>query len=283
MLRCGRENTAPIFDDTERVDMSGDEEAFALIVDMLGRAASPAPNFPPSELYSEGWMLRLLLESTQKGQGGMPFEFAESTRWYSEARLASPFLPRFRGDPHAEGYTNADGVVGHFAFVDDTQAGVSLEGSASQFVVVEAKMWSKLAAGTTKVSWFDQAARNVAAMAWTVHQSECEVKQLATLEFLVVAPRERLESEASFVEWTSRKSIATKVDRRITLYEKSEDQHRLRRFQHETFSPFLDAVGVRLLAWEDLIEQVTEPHRDSIWAFYEQCLRFNRPIGSTTL
>ena len=257
--------------------MKGEHEAFDLIVDMLGRAALPVPNFPPTELYSEGWMLRLLLESTQQGRGGMPFEFAERSRWDSEGRLASAFLPRFRGDPHAEGYTHADGIVGHFGFANDTQAGVTLGKAATQFVVLEAKMWSKLAAGTSKVSWFDQAARNVAAMAWTVHQSKCSVDQLTSLGFLVVAPRERLDAEASFFEWTTRESIARKVDRRIGVYGNNEGRHRLDRFQRETFRPFLDAVEIHVHAWEDLIDRVAELHRTPIKAFYDQCLRFNRP------
>ncbi len=192
-------------------------EAFSLIVEMLRRSDSSVSSFPPTELFSEGWMLRLMMESASRGLGGLPFGFHEGARWYSEARLASAFAHRDRRDPFAETSTHPDGVIGHFGFRKGTKAGLFLEDSATQFMVLEAKMNSPLS-GTSKVEWFDQAARNVAALAWTVHNAGLEVSQLGSVGFHVVAPAHRIAKEATFAEYTSLESVREKVLRRIDLY-----------------------------------------------------------------
>jgi hypothetical protein len=72
-----------------------------------------ASQFPPTEVYNEGWMLRLVLDAAQEVElRGHPLEFYPDARWYSEALLNSAFLPRARADALAEGFTHADGIVG---------------------------------------------------------------------------------------------------------------------------------------------------------------------------
>src|SRR5688572_18824513 len=92
------------------------------VAELLRLASTPGRRFPPTELYSEGWMLRLVLDAAERGVATLPFPWVDGSRWYSEARIASPFMARFRGDRGAEGYTHADGVVGHFAMVDGTES-----------------------------------------------------------------------------------------------------------------------------------------------------------------
>ena len=257
--------------------MTTSPDAFSLIVGMLRRSFGETPSFPPTELFSEGWMLRLLLEATFTGHGGMPFEFADQARWYSEARLPSAFAPRFRSDPHGEGFTHADGVVGHFSFRSDTTAGLALAPNATQFVVIEAKMGSRLAGHTSKVAWFDQAARNVAAMAWTIHQAEVPVDQLQSLAFLVMAPRYRLDEETTFAGYTAAPSIGNKIDRRIGLYQ--EDAGATLRLEgfHETAQMLLDRLDLRTVAWEDMLDRVDEALQPTLRDFYKACLTHNQP------
>ncbi|HMA59684.1 MAG TPA: hypothetical protein VKN64_05260 [Halanaerobiales bacterium] len=71
---------------------------------------------PPTELYNEGWLLRLLINWFSKSHN-VSHELAfidQDTRWYSELLLPSQFLARSRGDKLAESYTHADGLIGHF-------------------------------------------------------------------------------------------------------------------------------------------------------------------------
>ena len=116
------------------------------ILQMLQSADDPGARlFPPTELYSEGWMLRLLLWYGARGADCLPVQMGEASRWYSEARLDSPFLKRAGSESNhlAEGQTHADGVLGHFEFRGKTEAGLVVSADARQLVVFEAKMMSQ--------------------------------------------------------------------------------------------------------------------------------------------
>src|SRR5258708_23252206 len=98
-------------------------------------------HFPATEVFNEGWMLRLVLDAAESlANFGHPLRFLDRAKWYSEARLSSPFRSRLKLDPLGEGFTNADAVIGHFDFRPSTKAGLRLSSDASQFVVVEAKI-----------------------------------------------------------------------------------------------------------------------------------------------
>lgn len=114
--------------------------AIDAITELFRRLESDAPPFPPTLLFEEGWMLRLVLHwfaSTKTSDHDL--SFASNSRWFSEARLASAFLSRHQGDKQAEGYTHADGVIGHFRIGETGRAELTLEADAQQFIVVEAK------------------------------------------------------------------------------------------------------------------------------------------------
>ena len=247
------------------------------VLSIFARAAEPNPPFPPTELFSEGWMLRLILDSHCRGLGGLPFPVTAHAGWYSEAQLASPFQRSRRGDPNAEGITHADGVVGQFTFRDETTAGFALNRNATQFAVIEAKMGSKLRSGTNRVPWYDQAVRNVAAMAWTIYQGEGSLDSIEFLDFVVVAPQVRIDREPSFVAWTDKASIADKVTRRVELYQTDDPQRRdnLRRFRTELFDPFLDRLNIHLLSWEDALGSVAPAAAEPLSDLYGKCLVHN--------
>ena len=119
------------------------------IIDILAAAGTPAAAIRPTELYNEGWMLRLILDwAQQHARGNHPLTFLPDARWYSEALLPPPFLARRRGDRLAESWTNADGVVGHFNIGGMSKGGLTLRDGGTQLVVVEAKMSSNLSSGT---------------------------------------------------------------------------------------------------------------------------------------
>lgn len=89
------------------------------LLGMQRRLDGPGASFPPTELYSEGWMLRLLMELSAAGSIDALGSWTNRTHWFSEARLASSFAPRWRKDPIGEGATHADGIIGDFGPVRD--------------------------------------------------------------------------------------------------------------------------------------------------------------------
>ena len=88
-------------------------------------------------------MLRLLLDwASTAAPEDHPFAFQAGAIWCSEALLPSAFLARSHGDPFAEGWTNADGSIGHFDVNQSGEGELVLRSTATQLVVVEAKMMS---------------------------------------------------------------------------------------------------------------------------------------------
>ena len=156
---------------------------------------------------------------------------------------------------------------------DDTTAGLEVVDDATQFVVIEAKMGSKLSPGTTRVPWYDQAARNVGAMAWTIYQSPADLASLSSLSFIVVAPMSRIAQEPTFTRYVDRDGIADKILRRIDLYEANDPKRhdRLLAFRSELLGPFLNTIDIKLVSWEQAIESATG-NTAVLVEFYDQCL-----------
>ena len=148
------------------------------IAEILSRVDGDSPPIRRTEVYNEGWMLRLCLDwfsENRSASGTLLFD--SSSDWYSEALLPSAFLPKERGDRLAESWTHADGVIGDFDIGKENIGGLSLKPDARQFVVTEAKMFSKLSSGVKNAGYFNQAARNVACIA--------EVIRLANLAYFI--------------------------------------------------------------------------------------------------
>src|SRR5687768_1700580 len=111
-------------------------QAFQSIVEMLRVAGTDSRLFPATLLYNEGWLLRLALNwFATRGEGNHPLSFCTGARWFSEALLPSQFFPKVRGDMLAEGWTHADGVIGHVSIGSAALADTRLEAGATQFVV----------------------------------------------------------------------------------------------------------------------------------------------------
>lgn len=236
------------------------------IVRILSQCGTPEGSLPPTILYNEGWMLRLLLDHLARHpQVRHPLSPALGARWASEVLLPSRFLAQWRGDPRSESFTHADGVVGHFD-VNSPRGDLQLRAGAKQFLVIEAKMGSGLSAGTKNAPAFDQAARNVACMAHLF----APTLPITHAAFYVLAPRAQVEAGV-FGELVTRNSISAKVRQRCDVYEGSQDE-----WYTERFSPFLEAVVLRVLSWEDAIDLLPNgPEVDGLRNFYAECLRFN--------
>jgi hypothetical protein len=243
-------------------------EAITRILNQCGTTDSV---LPPTEIFNEGWMLRLVLDWFNRNRDFThPLSFAPEARWYSEALLSSRFLPQTRGDPRAESFTHADGVIGHFSISPGLRGDALILPSAKQFIVTEAKLGSSLSKGTTNAPTYDQAARNVACIAHMLTTSGVDPNSLKSLAFYVIAPEAKINSGA-FANLVTKDSVEAKVRERIASYVGLHDNW----FQ-EMFIPVLDRIDLGILSWESILLALPKtPEVDAIRSFYTQCLQFN--------
>jgi len=231
---------------------------------------------PPTQLYNEGWMLRLTIDrfaSIGTENKKHPLAIPDGCKWYSEALLPSAFLPEWRGDSRAESWTHADGVIGHFSIGDGAKGNLTLIPDASHFVVLEAKMFSKLSSGVSHAPYFNQAARNVACIAEVLKRAERQAHAFETLGFYVLAPSNQIE-QGVFGKDLAKDSLYATVKQRVEGYEGKRD-----RWFSEYFLPVLERLEVRAVSWEELIKflSVSDPTSGELQDFYEKCLEYNKP------
>jgi len=247
---------------------------FERIRAMLESCATESPLFPPTLLYNEGWMLRLVLDwFSTHNVPDHPLNFSENAQWFSEALLPSAFLAGHERDRLAESWTHADGVVGHFSVGNGSKAGLSLRPQATQFVVLEAKMFSGLSSGVKNAKYFDQAARSVACIAEVFHRANLSPRMAVHVGFYVLAPHSQIE-RGVFAEAMNRGSIQRKVERRVREYAGAKDQ-----WYSEWFQPVFQKIEVGTISWEELIATIGEQESasaDSIEGFYRRCTEFNQ-------
>ena len=248
----------------------------ARIKELLEACESGNPAFPPTTLFGEGWLLRVIIDwFAHHGGDRYPLSPQPGARWFAEAWLPSAFLARYRGDDLAESRTHADAAIGHFRIGDPgTSSGLTLDENARQLVVVEAKLFNRLSSGVKNARFFDQAARSVACLAEILRRSVRNPREVDDLALLVVAPRNRID-DGVFARDTAIENIRRKVARRVEQFGGERDAWRL-----DWFEPTLERVEIRCLAWEDLIETIAfhDPTAGQlIDSFYAKCLLFNHP------
>ncbi len=192
------------------------------IAALLKRSGGPEKNFPPTDLYNEGWMLRLVLDWLSFNRGiDHDMAFATTDKWYSEALLPSAFPARVQGDKLAESWTHADGVIGDFVIGADREGDLSLVEGAFRILVTEAKMFSKLSSGVKNASYFNQAARNVACIAEVICRAQISPSSLEKIGFFVIAPESQI-NDGVFAEHMAPESIRSVVSRRVSEYPEPE-------------------------------------------------------------
>jgi hypothetical protein len=248
----GTVNIQPYTKLTKRASMPPEDDLKIpnAVLDMLNAADTDAAVFPPTFLYNEGWMLRLVLSAASDGVSCLPIAFRPGSRWFSEALLYSPFLPRSRTDPLAEKWTHVDGVVGHFRFAPTTKTGLELRADSKQFVAIEAKMYSALSRCTKNAPFYDQAARTVACMATTIERAGKSVDEFESLGFYVFAPTDQI-GQGVFSEQMSRSRIVEQVQRRIATYhEDHENLSRLQIWFQDVFDPVIRRIDLQCWPWD---------------------------------
>jgi hypothetical protein len=245
------------------------------ISELMARCGSADTAMPPTELYNEGWMLRLVLDWFERHRGvASPLQFEPGARWYSEALLPSRFMRQYQGDRRAESFTHADGLIGHFDIQPGERGAASLRSDTRQFVVCEAKLGSPLSFRTTNSADFDQAARNVACMAYMIGATEVPLEQIRKLAFYVIAPDAQIGAGV-FGQLVTKESVRAKVAARIEAYDGSMDE-----WYRGVFEPVLERVDLAPRSWESILESMPEDAEVAgLREFYAACLKFN-PLRS---
>jgi hypothetical protein len=199
---------------------------FEHILQMMNKLDTGQPNMPPTLLYNEGWLLRIILDWYSKSQSDKNLiNFFPGAKWYSEGLLSSIFLPNRRGDRVGEAYTRADGVLGHFSVGNAGKGDIILANPYRQFVVIEAKLFSKIASGTKNAPGYNQVARNIACMANVIYSAtnsnNAEITGLKDLGFYLLAPDAQLKEDISFIKYTEKSFIKQVVEKRLAFDSKT--------------------------------------------------------------
>jgi hypothetical protein len=250
------------------------------IYEMLCLANSDNRNFPATIFYNEGWLLRLALDwFSRQAVDNHPLSFEPGSRWFSEALLPSQFLARQRSDSLAEGWTHADGVIGHVTIGSGALANATLMDGATQLIITEAKLFSPLSPGVTHARDFDQAARNVACIAEVLCRGKRPPGHLSSLGFFVIAPSEQIERKRVFGSLLTEASINDKVRRRVAGYADSGDGQQKDQWLREWFEPTLARIQIKALAWEEIVQFICAKDvafGEGLSLFYKECCKFNR-------
>jgi len=249
---------------------------FDRILELLKRCDSAETVMPPTELFSEGWMLRLMIDRFE--HIGFPNRSGRlivppKLNWYCEPLLPTAFPPKVRSDRRGEFPTHADCVIGDFSFRKDTRVGLKLNATSKHFVVIEAKMFSELSASVTNARNFNQAARTVACIAETLRLAGLRPDDL-TIGFYVLAPK-ALIAGGKVTKHLDRTDLSNVVRNRATDY----GDDRLDWFE-KYFEPVLDNLSnnlrIEAISWEELIGFLPDdPHKQALEYFYGRCLDYN--------
>ncbi|MFI5305377.1 MAG: hypothetical protein ACHQYP_11365 [Nitrospiria bacterium] len=249
------------------------------IFEMLKGCSTSTRNFPPTILYNESWLLRIILDwfSNHKTEN-YALTFLNGAIWFSEAALPSQFLNSPSKDRKlAEGWSIADGVIGHFEVGKGHKIDLSFRSGGTQLVVLEAKMFSPLANRTSNTKNYDQTARIVACIAETLFRANHHPTEMAHLGFYILAPASQIDG-ATFVSKISRDSIKEKVEQRVKEYVEAGDGKK-NDWYFNYFLPMLLKIELGALKWEDVIQEIerNDPiSANSIRQFYNQCVNFGK-------
>jgi hypothetical protein len=235
---------------------------FERIKALLNSCKTDLPVMPSMQHNNEGWMLRLTLDlfaSIDLKDGRHPLTVPLGSRWYYEALLPSAFLPEFRGDSIAESWTHADAFMGHFDIGNG--AVPAIRPDVRHFVVIEAKMFSKLSAGVKKAAYFNKAAHNTASITEVLKRAIRQAQEFKAFGFYVLSSQ---INQGLFDEYLTKTSLLTVIERRV---DKTGDKHG--KWFSGWFLPALDRLDIKAICWEDLIavrHPDAEPLKTSILA-----------------
>ena len=216
---------------------------------MLEACEAGTAAFPPSVLYNEDWLLRIVLDwFARHGGDRYPLSPRAGARWFSQAWLPSAFLPRYRGDRLAEARTHADGVLGHFAIGDPGTAALTLTPDAPA-----ARRHRGQAVRPALGRRPERPLLRPGGAERRLHRRDppprrARPEEMDDLAFLFLAPQARIDD--GIFDWDpALEAIRRKVRRRVEDYAGERDA-----WFRDWFEPTWRRVEVRCLSWEEIVE-----------------------------
>jgi len=234
------------------------------VTEILSKCGTAQTNIPPTLLYNEGWMTRLLVSgSIEYAIRLESIDFGNIRNWYSEGLLSSPFLASNRGDKLAEGYTHTDMALGDFTL---KRGGIKVEGSIGLFGVIEAKMGSPLSSGTKNAPNYNQASRNLACMAFNTRNTKHE------LIFAVAAPEVKIE-EHGIATQVEVQTMLAQISERFDMYDRDSEEYALK----DKVLQRASQCSCMVISFESWIDAFAgHDIHSSLVAFQKHCYDFNK-------
>lgn len=227
-------------------------------------------HFPLTDIYNEGWMLRLVLSKLQDNEKlRKSFHCDKEINWFSEAELKSPFLH----GKMRETRTHADAVIGSFEFEADTKTGVDLLKNREDFhcfYAIEAKMYAPLSKGVTADPNYGQAARYLGCLAYMAFSNN--IVDIDKMGLIICAPEDHKSINKESINEDSYEQLEKRVE---SYYEANKDNKRIREIEnfHSWWGNNKDVFlnKIEILSWEQLIEGDNELN-----LFYAKCKQYNK-------
>ncbi len=242
--------------------------------------------FPPTEIFSEGWMLRLTLNWFYNNPCNHPLAFDNGANWYSEALLTSKFKRINHNDKLAEAETHADGVIGNFEIGNNGKGDLKLMKNGTQFVVCEAKMFSSYSKKITNSPNYNQVARTVACMCNIITSSNINLSNFNNIGFYGIMPESKLNKEKTFEEFIKKFHIKETVNNRIEQYRNRADYVEKKEWFNNSFIPFLEKIKIESITWESIINFISDMDLNygiKLRDFYNNCIEFNKPKSKSSI
>ena len=221
--------------------------------------------FPLTDIYNEGWLLRLALS---KGLVQKQLHCEQSEKWFSEAQLKSPFLHgKLR-----ETRTHADAVIGSYRFEDKTATGVEIDKeNFSFFYAIEAKIYAPLSKGISSCKDYNQAVRYIGCIAKMACDVDLSDEDFGKLGLFVITPEKQRNK---IKDYLSKESIRNLLTQRITEYKRfpenqTEEFTKWKNWWIDCNDVFLQNISIEPIDWENIID-------DDLSVFYQKCLDYNK-------
>lgn len=241
------------------------EELLRIYEESRLNPAQPECLFNPTLVFNEGWLLRAVLRQWKLAPGEAPLPFlpfpADATV-YSEGQLHTPFAPRQRGDPLAEAHSHVDGIVGDFS-IGATRSGIEVSADCRYLAVFEAKLYSQIASGTSRMAGYDQVSRTVACVINALLCAGCSGPIAAHVVVLYPADNAGI-NPARYGKTYLEQQIATRVQDfglpPTAVFTRG-------------WRAALETVQLWFVTWEEALAETAD---GQMREFYQLCQRFNR-------
>lgn len=244
---------------------------FERIVAVLKKVDDPHPPIWRSFLYSEQWMIRIVLDWASSTPCAEPtLQFQLGSRWRNGGSLPSPYSGRFEKEPLLKFDSVMNGYIGHFDVIPNSQGlTVCIRPDGQQFHMIRGLIHQSLTYRHDLSKWWDLASGAVSALAESFRLADADPTAHSDLRYTVIAPTFQIKDDES-LKCLDAESIRSRVRSYVDRYEGELDG-----WYDRWFTPTLDSVTLSLVSWEHLLDVIRDVDADAgeqlAW-FYGRCV-----------